>query len=254
MVDKKKNNKKKTSNKKDNTKKQPKHSASNVKKKNNKQDTKKKNTTKKQNQPNKKNNEKKLGLVALVKSKLPKKKPEPKNAKEKRLLKLEQLRAAKKRNKILKIVGISAAGVYVLGCIVFSIVCFPRTVVADTDLSFHTPSFMRTALIPNSGEYVFKADGLDFELEIDGKTIDYNFDVDQVVERVLELKNPLLWPYEVFVVHDFMTESVVSYNKEVAASIAAPAIEQHNLTSVLPEDANLVCDYDTKEISVKEEV
>lgn len=51
-----------------------------------------------------------------------------------------------------------------------------------------------------------------------------------------------------------MTESVVSYNKEVATAMAAPAIEAHNLTATPPDDANLVCDYETKEISIKEEI
>ena len=258
MAEKKKNTPKKSNAKKDTTKKKstPKHTASNVKKNNQKKKTnnnQKKTNTKKQSASNKKKNAKKINPVEFVKSKIIKKKPEPKNAKEKRLQKLEKLRRAKKRNKILKIAGITAGSIYVAGCILFTLVCFPRTVVADTDLSFHTPDFMRSALIPNSGEYVFKADGLDFDLEIDGKIIDYNFDVDKVVERVLELKNPFLWPYEVFVVHDFMTESVVSFNREVAESIAAPAIEAHNETSIKPVNANLVCDPNTREISVKEE-
>lgn len=251
-------NKKKTTTKKktsDNKKAKPqaKHSKKNVKKKTNKS------TASKNSKTNNKTQKKGKGFknlkpVVFIKSKLPKKKPEPKTAKEKRLQQLEKLRASKKRKQILIRVGIIAGGVYVLGCILFSFVCFPRTIVADTDLSFHTPNFMKEALIPNSGEYVFKADGLDFELEIDGKAIDYNFDVDQVVSRVLELKNPLLWPYEVFVVHDFMTESVVSFNKEVAAAFASPAVEAHNQTSVKPQNADFVIDKETKDISIKEEV
>lgn len=51
-----------------------------------------------------------------------------------------------------------------------------------------------------------------------------------------------------------MDESVVSYNREVAISLASPAIEAHNKTSVLPENANLVCDPATKDISIKDEV
>lgn len=251
-------NKKKTTTKKktsDNKKAKPqaKHSKENVKKNNNKSNASKNSKTSNKNQKKDKGF-KNLKPVVFIKSKLPKKKPEPKTAKEKRLQQLEKLRASKKRKQILIRVGIIAGGVYVLGCILFSFVCFPRTIVADTDLSFHTPNFMKKALIPNSGEYVFKADGLDFELEIDGKAIDYNFDVDQVVGRVLELKNPLLWPYEVFVVHDFMTESVVSFNKEAAAAFASPAVEAHNQTSVKPQNADFVIDKETKDISIKEEV
>ena len=77
-------------------------------------------------------------------------KPEPKTNKEKRMQKLEKLRAAKKRKMIATIVAASVAGLYVVGCILFSFVCFPRTVVADTDLSFQTKNFMKKSLIPNA--------------------------------------------------------------------------------------------------------
>lgn len=261
MAEKKQNKKKKsTTKKKANTPKkstnQAKHSSKNIKKKTG-VDPKKKNASKKSTNNKKKQNKLialKTSVVGAVKSKLPKKKPEPKTAKEKRMQQLEKLRAAKKRNRIIRNAAIIAGGVYVFGCILFSFVCFPRTVVADTDLSFHTENFMKGALIPNSGEYVFKADGLDFELEIDGKAIDYNFDVDQVVARVIELKNPLLWPYEIFVVHDFMTESVVSFNREAAAAFASPAVEAHNQTSEKPQNADFVIDKESKDIWIKDEV
>ena len=51
-----------------------------------------------------------------------------------------------------------------------------------------------------------------------------------------------------------MTESVVSYNKEVAISIATPEIQKHNQTATRPQDANLICDPATKEVSIKDEV
>lgn len=181
-------------------------------------------------------------------------KPESQSNKEKRMQKLEELRATKKRKKRIKIVVATVAAVYVVGCILFSFVCFPRTLVADTDLSFQTKNFMKKSLIPNAGEYVFMVDGLDFDLEIDGKTIDYNFDIDKVVDRVIEIKNPLLWPFEIFRVHDFMSESVVSYNKEAAINIAVSEIQNHNQTATRPVDANLVCNPATKEISIKDEV
>ena len=249
-------NKKKSTEKKQ-TKAKPKHSAKKASEKkstNTKKDTKKQNTNKNETKKNEEKKNENKNFFADIKSKIIKKKPEPKTNKEKRMQKLEQLRAAKRRKKIAAIVAASAAGLYVVGCILFSFVCFPRTIVADTDLSFQTKNFMKKSLIPNSGEYVFTADGLDFNLEIDGKAIDYNFDVDQVVDRVIELKNPFAWPYEVFIVHDFMTESVVSYNKEVATSLAMPAITAHNQTSVKAENANLVCDIMTKEVTIKDEV
>lgn len=261
MATPKKNTKKKTESKKKTT--TPKHSSKNVEKKvnNNKskdktskketKSTKAKSTKKNSNKKDSKNINK-FGLY--LKDKLPKKKPEPKTNKEKRLQKLEKLRANRKRKKIASIVGASLAGVYVLGCVLFTFVCFPRTIVADTDLSFQTKHVMQLSLVPNAGEYVFKADGLGFELEIDGKAMDYNFDIDQVVDRVIEKKNPLAWPYEIFMVHDFMTDSVVSFNKDVATSIAVPAIAAHNQTATLPANANLVCDPMTKDISIKDEV
>lgn len=261
MATSKKNTKKKTETKKKKT--TPKHSSKNVGKKTN-NNTAKAKTTKKETKStkpkstkkdsNKKESKNIKNFGVYLKDKLPKKKPEPKTNKEKRLQKLEKLRAAKRRKKIAAIVGASLAGVYVLGCLLFSFVCFPRTIVADTDLSFQTKHVMQLSLIPNAGEYVFKADGLDFELEIDGKAMDYNFDIDQVVDRVIEKKNPLAWPYEIFMVHDFMTDSVVSFNKDVATSLAVPAIAAHNQKATPPENANLVCDPMTKDISIKDEV
>lgn len=198
MAEKNKDTKKKTTSKQ--TKSSAKHSAKNVNKKNastskKKSDAKKTNTKKKESPKNQSSNKDlthKEKLQKIFKEKFSKNKTAPKTNKEKRMEKLQKLRAAKKRKKIALITGISVAGVYLLGCLIFTFVCFPRTIVADTDLSFQTKEFMKLSLIPNAGEYVFAADGLDFELEIDGKAIDYNFDVDQVVDRVIGLKNPLI--------------------------------------------------------------
>ena len=146
------------------------------------------------------------------------------------------------------------AGVYLLGAVLFSFLTFPNTIVADTDISFRTGDLAKQALIPNAGEYVFRADGFGFDFEIEGSLIDYDFDVDKVVDRVISLKKPFAWPVEVFKKHDFMEDSVVSYNKEAAASFASIAIEAHNATAEKPQNANFLCDPITKTTSIKDEV
>ena len=95
----------------------------------------------------------------------------------------EQKQRAKIRKYILIACG-SLLGVYVLGVIIFSLVCFPRTVVADTDLSFHDQNYMKGALEKNAGNYVFEAEGLGFQLSIEGNQINYNFNTDEVVNNV----------------------------------------------------------------------
>ena len=51
-----------------------------------------------------------------------------------------------------------------------------------------------------------------------------------------------------------MTESVVSFNKEAAISYASPAIEAHNKTAKPSQNADFVCDNETKTVGIKEEV
>ena len=150
--------------------------------------------------------------------------------------------------------GASLVGVYLLVVVFFAIVCFPNTIIADTDVSFHSSSFMKSALAPNAGEYVLQVEGPEFELEIEGKQIDYEFDIDEVTKRVLELKNPFAWPVEIFKIHDFVDDSVVQYDKEKALSIILPAIDNHNVKAVIPQNASFICDVATKTVSVKEEV
>ena len=136
----------------------------------------------------------------------------------------------------------------------FSFVCYPNTIVADTNLSFHTPDGAKNALIPNSGEYVFSADGFGFELQIDGKQIDYDFDVNAVVDRVFEYKHPIAWPIEIFFKHDFMTDSVVSFNKETTTAIVKPAVMAHNEHAQKTQNADFVCDTVNKSVDIKDEV
>lgn len=177
-----------------------------------------------------------------------------KSKKEIRLEKLQKLRHDKKRLQIIKNVVACFLGVYLVGLVLFSFVCYPNTIIADTNLSFQTPDGAKKALIPNSGEYVFSADGFGFELQIEGKQIDYDFDVDTVVDRVFEYKNPIVWPIEIFSMHDFMTDSVVSFNRDKTVSIVTPAIMAHNEHAQKTQNADFVCDTVNKTVDIKEEV
>lgn len=174
--------------------------------------------------------------------------------KEKRKKKLEDLRKAKKRNKIIGICATCVLGIYLLGIALFSFICYPNTIIGDIDLSFQTQNAMKQSLVPAAGEYMLTTEGFGFELQIDGKSIDYNFDVDEVCSKVSELKRPFTWPVQIFLQHDFMTESVVSYNKETATSIAISAVDSHNTYAMPPQNANFVVDTPTRTVSIKEEV
>lgn len=164
----------------------------------------------------------------------------------------EQKHKDKIRKYILIACG-SLLGVYVLGVIVFSLVCFPRTIVADTDLSFHDQNYMKGALEKNAGNYVFNAEGLGFQLNIEGNQINYNFNTDEVVKNVSEKKNAFAWPIEIFKVHDFLNESIVNFDKDKTTTITTQAIDEHNKVATQPQNANFVCDASTKTASIKEE-
>ena len=62
------------------------------------------------------------------------------------------------------------------------------------------------------------------------------------------------WPVEVFKVHDFITDSIVNFDKDKTTIIAAQAIDEHNKIATSPQNANFVCDASTKTVSIKEEI
>lgn len=177
-----------------------------------------------------------------------------KSKQEKRQEKRKKKLRNKKIRRISIIVASSIACVYLLGLLLFSFVCYPNTVVADTNLSFQTESAVHNSLEKSAGEYVLTVDGLDFDFELNGESIDYEFDLDTVTQRVMELKHPFIWPYEIFIDHRFISDSVVQYNKEKAEAIVIPAINDHNSVAVKPQNAAFVCDPITKTVSVKNEV
>ena len=171
-----------------------------------------------------------------------------------RLKKLSKLFKKQKQKQLLAKIGIGVVGVYLLGVIFFAIFSYPRTTVADTDVSFNTSGAMEQSLAPNSTEYTFTASGLNFYLAIPGESIDYYFDANEVVKRVFDLKNPFAWPIEIFKVHDFQDNFVVSFNQEKASSVALAAIEKHNSTSTPPLDAGFNLNLETKTATIRSEV
>lgn len=171
-----------------------------------------------------------------------------------RMEKLSKLFKKEKQKKLYIKIGLAVIGVYILGVIFFAIFSYPRTTVADTDVSFNTFGTMEKSLAPNSTEYTLTVSGLNFSLAIPGENIDYYFDSNEVVKRVFELKNPFLWPIEIFKVHDFQDNFVVSFDQEKATDIALPAIEKHNSTATPPSDAGFNLDLPTKTASIRSEV
>lgn len=174
--------------------------------------------------------------------------------KDKRKIKREKFLAAKKRNRIILITSGCLALIYGIGCVLFMFISYPRTIVADTDLSFHTTELMKNDLIPNSGEYELCTEGLNSNINIKGSDINYDFNVDEVVNRINSLKNPWLWPYEIFQMHDFMSDNIVSFNKDIALNLISNNINNHNSNAEKPVNADFSVDAQTKEISIKKEV
>ncbi|MDO5328716.1 MAG: L,D-transpeptidase family protein [Coriobacteriia bacterium] len=176
---------------------------------------------------------------------------EEKKKREEKLKKLTKLKGRKKFV-IGGILGVAA--IYIIGVIFFSIFNYPQTTVADTDVSFQTAGAMERSLAQNSTEYTFTADGLGFYLTIAGDEINYYFDTKEVVGRIEALKNPLAWPYEIFQVHDFKDNFVVSFDEDKVVKISQPAIEAHNKTAALPMEPGFNCDIATKTATIRPEI
>lgn len=177
--------------------------------------------------------------------------------KTKKELRAEKKQLKRKRQKLIKvgiIAGCSLAGIYIFGCILFSIVCFPRTSIADVDISLRPPSLMESEIKNNASNYELNIYGLDFNKNIKGSEIDYTFDSTTVIKNVSENKNPFLWPYEIFQIHDFQSTSIINFNKDKATNILSTSVQEHNVNAVVPVNANIVYDTSKFEVTIKPEV
>lgn len=162
-----------------------------------------------------------------------------------------------KKNKIIKIalcVAGSVLGVYLLGVLVFSFLCFPRTSAANVDLSFRDPDFMKDDIKKNAQNYYLIIEGYKLNFKVEGEQINYAFDAEQVVQNIKDLKNPFLWPCEIFKVHNFMDDSIIDFDKELASSIVLSAVQQHNSIAVAPVNASILCDPVNKSATIKQEI
>ena len=172
----------------------------------------------------------------------------------KRKLNKEKKQQRKKQKKYILIeIGIIVL-IYLLGVLFFTFFTYPKTAVADTDISLKTSGVLKSELNQNSDTYILNIEGLDFNYNIKGKDIDYVFDSNQVVDKINDLKNPFIWPYEIFMSHEFISEELVSYNKEKINMLIIPEIENHNLKSIRPVNAALLWDSSLKTLSIQPEI
>lgn len=174
--------------------------------------------------------------------------------KKKRATALKEKLEKAKRKKFAIITVSCILGVYLIGVLVFCFLNFPRTIIADTDLSFHTLGATEEVLKNNSSDYDIDIDGLDFNYSISGNQIDYKFDINSVIERIKEYKNPFLWPYEIFVIHDFQDKHLADFDEAEVDRLASEQIIAHNQTAVLPQNAGFTYNIIAKTASIKNEI
>lgn len=156
--------------------------------------------------------------------------------------------------KVLAIIGCCLAGIYLIGVIFFNFFTYPNTSAADADLSFKTSSAVKDTLTKQSSNYVLDIDAFGDNYKINGSSIDYEFDADQATKRIYKLQNALLWPYEIFLQHNFTDDNLANFNNEKLEPQITKIIEDHNSRAIAPANAGFVVDVQSKSATQKDEV
>lgn len=177
-----------------------------------------------------------------------------KHNKNKRAAALRKEEYQKARNKKIGIVVGCILAVYLLGILVFSTINYPRTTIADTDLSFYTEEATKNALQQESTDYSLNIDGLGVEETITGSQINYSFNTKDVVNNIKKYKNPLTWPIDIWLVHDYKDNYVVEFDQSTATSLSLNIINKHNQTATSPTNAGFNVDIQNKTATIKDEV
>ncbi len=153
---------------------------------------------------------------------------------------------------ILIIIGIVAL-IYFAGVILFFNFTYPNTYIGDSNISFINNDLIQERLNTNSSEYKLEITGENLSFSVDGPSINYSFNSEDVKNKVLKKKNPYLWPIQIFQTRDFQNIAVVSYDESALSREITAKIEEHNVSAVQPINATLNVDGVNKTVTVTPE-
>ncbi|MDO4436614.1 MAG: L,D-transpeptidase [Coriobacteriaceae bacterium] len=97
----------------------------------------------------------------------------------------------------LGVVAGITAGAYIAGVIAFSNMCYPNTVIADTDVSLMTRSMAAGRIRSAAENYRLTVEGDGFSWTYEPESSSEIIDADAAVGRVIEANDPLAWPVRI---------------------------------------------------------
>lgn len=129
--------------------------------------------------------------------------------------------------------------VYLVGVLVFTGRFYPNTTAGTLDISWKTPSEVRTMMDEALADYTVQVRGQNVRLDLTSADLALDMDSSGIAHKMLRNMNPWLWPFEAFRGHDETDALVATYGSSDLEDVVLPAVEKVNASAVQPQNANI---------------
>lgn len=153
---------------------------------------------------------------------------------------VEEARSIKRTPLIVFGVVIAALLIaYLAGVLVFNGRFYPNTMAGTMNISWKTPSEVRTMMDDALADYTVQVRGQNVRLDLTSADLALDMDSSGIAHKMLRNMNPWAWPFEAFQSHDETAALVATYGSSDLEEVVLPAVEKINAAAVQPQDANL---------------